>query len=145
MPLVNASGNVNVDAPASIGDIVWADRRILNILLLEHVVANHPARFALVGPEAHKIQAVIGGTRPIDASVLNVIPDAEHLSERFVPNFFVVADRVQRSADLNPPVPAINEAMAALRQIGFGVEFYGPGRAPKRHRPASIASTKEER
>src|SRR5690348_16320572 len=52
--LMNTARNVNVNAPAAVSDIVVFHLWVLHVPLLQYVIANQSAGFALVGPNAHQ-------------------------------------------------------------------------------------------
>ena len=84
------------------------DGRVVEVAFGEDVVADDAAGFALVGPEADEVEAIVAGLVAAVAAVLDVVPYAQQLAQSLVLDPLVVADLMVRQADLDPPVAAFD-------------------------------------
>ncbi len=136
---------MDVDVPAAEGERVGVAGRGLEVGLGEDMVAEDAAGFALVGPEADEVEPISGGFGAVCALILDVVPDAEELTEGFVADLFVVVDLVEGEADFDPPVAAFELGVVAAGEVLFGGELGGPLGGAEGDGAADVAGAEEER
>src|SRR4051812_16312387 len=87
-----------------------------NILLGQDVVAHHSAAFTLARNHSHPVHAPIGAARFI-AGVFDVIPDSHHDRKQLESDPFVIANCVELSSPLDPPVAILPGADRTKAQM----------------------------
>ena len=95
-----AAGQVIVDLPAAVGNLVGELSAVFNVLLSENVVADIAAAFPLAGEEADKVKLPV--VRAVVAAVFHVIPHAESDLQKLIARRFGVMYRIRLAAKLYP-------------------------------------------
>src|SRR5688572_7078444 len=123
---INSHWRMRVDEPTAVGNRIVKRRRVQNVALRHHVLADKPAALAFSGQEAEPLERPVIGA--VAAAILDVVPNAQHDREQLVSDLLVRLDRIEVSAPLDPPITVFETkitkagrcAVRTQAQIVFG-------------------------